>query len=83
VTPAGHPVPVRVRADSPDLTLEAALRRPDGTPYGRPVLLRPDGTGDYTADLTPPPGTWHVTVETTTESPASSVDDLLVVARDG
>ncbi|EST36418.1 lipase/acyltransferase domain-containing protein [Streptomyces roseochromogenus] len=80
VVPAEQTVPLQVHTDSPDLTLDAHLQHVDGTPYGRPLPLRPDGTGNYTADLTLPPGIWHITVETTKESPASRVDDLIVVA---
>ncbi|OLZ63789.1 hypothetical protein AV521_37960 [Streptomyces sp. IMTB 2501] len=77
---AGQTVPLQVHTDCPDLTLDARLQHVGGTPYGRPLPLRPDGTGNYTADLTLPPGIWHITVETTKESPASQVDDLIVVA---
>ncbi|MEU3662496.1 hypothetical protein AB0E77_22525 [Streptomyces sp. NPDC032940] len=80
VATAERAVSLRVRTDSPDLVLDTWLRRHDGTLHDRPVRLRPDGTGSYTADLVLPPGMWHVVVETTKESPASRVDDLLVVA---
>ncbi|MFF7355808.1 MULTISPECIES: lipase/acyltransferase domain-containing protein [Streptomyces] len=79
VAPAGRTVPLQVHADSPHLTLDAHLRNADGTGYGRPLPLRPDGAGNYTADLTLPPGMWHITVETAKESPASRVEDLIVV----
>ncbi|MEU6106000.1 lipase/acyltransferase domain-containing protein [Streptomyces flaveolus] len=80
VAPAERAIPLRVRADGPDLVLDAWLRSPDGTLHDRPVRLHPDGTGNYAADLVLPPGMWHITVETTKESPSSRVDDLLVVA---
>ncbi|MEU5313662.1 hypothetical protein [Streptomyces sp. NPDC021562] len=78
---AEQEVPLRVRADNPQMVLHAHLKDIDGTPHGRTLPLLPDGEGTYTAACRLPPGTWHVEVTTTTESPASSVEDLIVVAQ--
>ncbi|MFJ3720840.1 hypothetical protein [Streptomyces sp. NPDC090057] len=78
---ADRAVPLRVRTDSPQLLLDAHVRTPKGTPTGPPIPLLADGTGTYTADLALPPGTWHIVVTTPRESPASSVEDLVVVAQ--